>query len=95
MYVDKNNVYGLANVTGVQSVGVSVYRSHHSMTIECETAGNFTIKCKETAIATLLSFDGNRVANNSKATFILPGAESFEITPPFLAGSYTVQVHSF
>jgi archaellum component FlaF (FlaF/FlaG flagellin family) len=95
MFVDQNNVYGLTNVMGVQSVSASADRSHHSMTIECATAGNFTVKCKETAIATLLSFDGNRVANNSKATFILPGAESFEITPPPLAGSYTVQVHSF
>ncbi len=95
MYVDQNNIYALATVTGVQTVGASADRSHHSMTVEGVLANSFTVKCKETGIATLLEFDGNTLTNNSKATFVLPGVESFEITPSDSAAAYTVQVHSF
>ena len=95
MFVDQNNIHALAIVTGVQSVSASTDRSHHSMTIECAAANSFTVKCKETGIATLLEFDGNTLTNNSKATFVLPGVELFEITPSDLAAAYTVQVHSF
>jgi hypothetical protein len=95
MFVDNNNQHNLAAVTGVQSVLASSDRSHHSMTIEGADANSFTVKCKENGIATLLNFDGNTLTNNSKATFVLPGIESFEITPSDLIAAYTIQVHSF
>ena len=95
MFVDQNNIHGLSAVIGAQVITASADRSHHSMTIEAAVANSFTVKCKETGIATLLNFDGNTLTNNSKATFVLPGIESFEITPSDLAAAYTVQVHSF
>lgn len=95
MFVDQNNIHDRIAVVGVQLVGASADRSHHSMTIEGADANSFTVKCKETGIATLLEFDGNTLSNNSKATFVLPGVELFEITPSDLAAAYTVQVHSF
>lgn len=95
MFVDQNNVNTLSNVIGVQVISTSSDRSHHSMTIEASAANSFTVKCKETGIVTLLNFDGNTLTNNGKATFVLPGIESFEITPSDLAAQYTVQIHSF
>lgn len=80
---------------GVDSILTSSNCSHHNIAIEAADANTFTIKCKIKGLAALMTFDGNSISNNAMATFILPGAESFEITPSDKAKPYTVQVHSF
>lgn len=80
---------------GADSILASPNCSHHNIAIEGATSNSFTIKCKVKGLSTLMTFDGNSISNNAMAVFILPGIESFEITPSDLAAAYTVQVHSF
>mgnify|MGYP006892652937 CR=1 FL=1 len=87
------------DLSGVVTVPVANLRaSHHSLKITCSnTAVTFTIKERDRSdvSGTFSAFDDNVVAANSKATFCLPGAVEFEITPSDLAAAYSVSVSSF
>lgn len=80
---------------GAGSIVVNSKVSYHSIAIEAADANTFTIKSKIQSLTALMSFESNTIDNNSSAAFILPGTESFEITPSDLTKPYIVQVHSF
>jgi hypothetical protein len=90
-----NNRANKIIVAGVGDIVVNSKCSHHSIAIEADDANTFTIKSKIQGLTALMSFESNTIDNNSSAAFILPGTESFEITPSDLTKPYIIQVHSF
>lgn len=90
-----NNKTRIEVVSGKDKIVVNAKCSHHSISIEATDPNSYSIKCKEAGLNNLMTFDSNALSSNTKATFVLPGIEMFEITPSDLTKPYTVQVHSF
>lgn len=69
------------NKTGAVTLDTPYENDYYNIVIESEGSQTYTVKRKVFKGERYVSFEDNTMAQDSSATFYLPGTDSFEVTP--------------